>query len=203
MTESNPERHSESEELLRKASAGDDLAVDKLLHNHLPGLRAFVRLRMGKVIRAKESASDIVQSVCREVIQGVDRFRYGGEVGFRHWLYKTAIRKLANRQEFYSAAKRDARREVAACNSEADLLACYATLHSPSEAAVAGEALLRLEAAFDRLPESFRDVIVMSRIVGLSRKEVALEMGRTENAVGNLLHRALAELADIVARDEG
>ena len=49
---------------------------------------------MGPQLRAKESASDLVQSVCREVLGRLDRFQHGGEAGFRHWLYATALRKV-------------------------------------------------------------------------------------------------------------
>ena len=43
------------------------------------------------MLRAMESTSDIVQSVCREILQHKDRFQYPGEDGFRRWLYTTDI----------------------------------------------------------------------------------------------------------------
>lgn len=197
----------DSPDLLRQASQGDETALAALLQRHLPGLRAYVRLRTGKILRAKESVSDLVQSVCREVIQHADRFQHGGEVGFRRWLYKTALRKIANRQEYYEAGKRNVGREANASprlgGSEADLLDCYATLHTPSREVAASEGVARIEAAFDRLPDQYRDVIVLAKIVGLSRAEIAAEMGRTEAAIGNLLYRALTELSGILDQGEG
>jgi len=59
----------ELESLVHSASRGDGIAIDELLHRYLPGLRAFVRLRASPAVRAKESASDIAQSVCREVLE--------------------------------------------------------------------------------------------------------------------------------------
>jgi RNA polymerase sigma factor (sigma-70 family) len=55
--------------------------------------------------------------------------------------------------------------------------------------------LARLQAAFDALDADEREVVLLSRVAGLSRAEVAQTMGRTENGVRNLLHRTLAKLA--------
>jgi RNA polymerase sigma factor (sigma-70 family) len=75
------------------------------------------------------------------------------------------------------------------------LLACYRAFYTPSQQAAAREELERVEGAFDRLPEQYRQVIVMAKIMGLSRAEIAVELGRTELAVRTLLSRALAQLA--------
>ena len=45
------------------------------------------------------------------------------------------------------------------------------------------------------LPDEYRQVILLARIVGLSHADLAREMGRSETAVRTLLHRALARLA--------
>jgi DNA-directed RNA polymerase specialized sigma24 family protein len=98
-----PER---SEDLLAASAAGDGAALRTLLQRHVAGLRAYIRLRMGAPLRAHEASCDLVQSVCREILENADRFRHGGEDGFRHWLYRMAHRKIADRAAFYAAAKR-------------------------------------------------------------------------------------------------
>jgi RNA polymerase sigma-70 factor (ECF subfamily) len=60
--------------------------------------------------------------------------------------------------------------------------------------AIRAEDMQQLEAAFARLPEDYRQVLVSSRILGLSHGEIAEEMGRSEGAVRVLLHRALVRL---------
>lgn len=197
----------EEKKLVDAAARGDMVAVDQLLDRHLPGLRAFIRLRMGPTIRARESCSDLAQSVCREVLQHMDRFQYPGENGFKHWLYATALRKLSNRQEFYMAGKRDAKLEIRvetpshSSGSDDDRLAnAYRTVMSPSRELLAREYIEKIEHAFDELPQEYRDVIMLSRFVGLSRAEVAKQMDRTEDSVRNLLHRALSRLAEILER---
>lgn len=188
-----------------RASRGDARALDELLASHLPGLRAFVRLRSGPLLRAKESASDLVQSVCLEVLQHLDRFRYRGEAGFRHWLYTTALREVLNRQKYYRAEKRDAAREVgpppdSAGSGDATLLAQYRSICTPSREAMLREQIQIVERAFDELSEDHREVILLAHLVGLSRKEIALELGRSEGAVRNLLSRALSHLAEVLER---
>lgn len=195
----------ETRELGQRAFRGDSEAVDLLLARHLPRLRAYLRLRMGPELRSKESASDLVQSTCREVLEHMDRYRFRGEAQFRQWLFMTALRKLENRVEYYRAAKRDAARE-AASESPANLAeggdslaAFYRTLSTPSRELMQREWIEALERAFEELPEARREVILLSRIVGLPHEEVARSMGRTVGATRSLLHRALADLAEKLA----
>lgn len=170
-----------------------------LIERHLPGLRAFVRLRAGAAIRARESASDLVQSVCREVIEHQDRFQYPSEQAFKNWLYATALRKIANRAEFWNMQKRDAGREVGIdARDSASLLACYATISTPSRNAMAREEVERFERAFDQLSEEQREVVTLAHLVGLSRQEIAAQTQSTEVAVRSLLYRAMARLAAIL-----
>ena len=184
--------------LARAAAQGDHEAVERLLSLYLPRLRGFVRMRIGALIRRHESESDIVQSVCREVLQRQDTFRHPSEGAFRQWLFTTAMRKLSNRRDFYLAEKRDAGRNAAqAGDSEADraLLDCYRSFSSPSSAVAAAEEIERVETALEALGEEQREVIVQAHLMGLSRAEIAERTGRSEGAVRVLLHRAMAQLA--------
>ncbi len=183
-----------SQDLGLEASRGSQPAVDELLVRHLPGLRSFVRLKAGPLVRAREHESDVVQSVCREVLQHEGTFRFGGEGGFRHWLYATALRKILDKHKLHTAERRDIRREADPGSAGVDGHPGLA-FASPSGAAIAREQFEHMAEAFDKLPEDYAEVIVLSRVVGLSRAEVAESMDRTEGSVRNLLHRALAELA--------
>lgn len=193
----------ESRDLAEAAADGDEEALRLLLARHLPELRAFVRLRAGAAVRAREQSSDVVQSVCREVLQHAERFRFPSEGAFRSWLFTTALRKLVDRREHWLAAKRDLARETPVGShtgavDDDELVAAYARLSSPSGHAVAREEMARLEAAFDRLPEDYREVITLARILGLSHAEIAEQMGRTEGATRMLLARALTELSGLL-----
>lgn len=190
--------------LAERAAQGDRAALDRLLELYLPELRAFVRLRAGAVVRGRESNSDIVQSVCREVIQHADRFQFPSEPAFKQWLCTTALRKIINRKDFYLAQKRDAQREMplssgSGSQAEQQLLECYRSFSSPSRQAMVKEEIARVERAFDELPEEYREVITLAHVLGMSRAEIAQQMGKSEGAVRVLLHRALARVSALLA----
>jgi RNA polymerase sigma-70 factor, ECF subfamily len=181
------------EALLQRASQHDPAAVATLLEQHLPALRAFVRLKAGPSLLAKESCSDLAQSVCRDVLEHAERFRFGGEAEFRKWLFTTAMRKIADRAEHWRAGKRDARREHGGLEEE-ELRGLHG-IYTPSGQAAAREELQRMEAGFAQLAPEKQEVILMARLMGLSHAQIAQELGKTEVAVRSILSRALAELA--------
>jgi RNA polymerase sigma-70 factor, ECF subfamily len=191
--------------LIAAAQAGNQDAMETLLKRHLSAVHAFVRLRAGPMIRGKESSLDIVQSVCREALQGLANFRHGGQEGFRQWLLTAVVRKLADRDAHYHAQKRDVAREAhpapgAGSDADRDLLDAYATFVSPSRQAMVREEIARVERAFAELEDDHREVITLARIVGLSHAEIALRLDRSEGAVRKLLFRALRVLAEKLDR---
>src|SRR5262245_16784174 len=185
-------------QLVQKASSGDPPSVEALLQRYLPRLRAFVRLRMDASLRQRESSSDLVQSVCREVLQHAGTFEYDGEERFRAWLFKTALHKILEHKRAAVAAKRDVRREVSMTDG-VDYADLRLALQSPSQVAIAGELAQQVEQAFDLLSDEHREVIALARIVGLPHAEIARQMDRGEGAVRMLLSRAL--VAFVAAMD--
>ncbi|MBK8096224.1 MAG: sigma-70 family RNA polymerase sigma factor [Planctomycetes bacterium] len=166
--------------------------LDEMVARYLPGLRAFVRLHMGPTLRSLEESCDLTQSVAREVLQHAERFRTGGEAGFREWLYTTARRKILHRVEHWQARKRSAPGGVGL----EDVLETHAAvMATPSQHASARENLATVEAAFDRLTEEQREVVVQHKLIGSSHAEIAARMGKTPEAVRALLARAMARLA--------
>ena len=180
------------------ARRGEARAVDTLFARNLPPLVAFIRARAGKAIAARESAVDIAQSVFREVLEDVDRIELKGENAFRNWLFMQATRKVLDRAKFHGRDRRDAGKEVPMpeAGPAADaILACYASIATPSQHAVAKEELLRFEAAVQELPEPQRDAVTMSRLMGLGYEQIAQQMQTTESAVRGLVARGLAALS--------
>ena len=182
-------------DLAERAARGDGEAVDALVTLHLPSLRAYVRAHMGAALRARESCSDLVQSVCRELLTHQERFQHPGEEAFRAWLFTTARRKIANRARDLEAARRDPSREAAGGFDETALGLAYARFTSPTGVVLRAEDLERLEGALERLNEDQREVLTLAYMAGLSRAEIGRQTGRSEEAVRALLHRATARLA--------
>lgn len=187
------------------ARRGEPKALDSLFARNLPPLVAFIRARSGKAIAARESAVDIAQSVFREVLADAERIELLGEGAFRNWLFMQATRKVLDRAKFHGRDRRDFAKEVAIpeAGPAADaLLACYASIASPSQHAVAKEELARFEAAVQQLPENQRDAVTMSRLMGLDYAQIAEQMGSSESAVRGLVARGLAALSMQLDVDE-
>lgn len=181
--------------LVARAQTGDRSAVEMLMARHLPALEAYVRLRAGKAFGAREAVSDLVQSTCRDLLSNLGNFKHGGEQAFRHWLYATAARKIADKYAYHNAQRRELGREGVSEAASVILMGLAGRDASPTAQVAGNEFLERLQLAFDELSEREREVVLLSRVVGLSRGEVAAAMGETEGAVRNLLHRTLAKLA--------
>mgnify|MGYP003673651816 CR=1 FL=1 len=171
------------------ASNGDRDAMSALLERFLPDLRTFARLHMGPLAQL-ESSSDIVQSVCRRVLEGLDNVELRGEAAFRKWLLVVCTNRIRDKQRHWLRDKRDVRLE-AQLDSVAD---CVGDFDTPSGEHIRQEELLRLEAALERLPDEYRRVVTLSRLVGLSHAEIATELGKSEGATRMLLLRALARV---------
>jgi len=156
------------------------------------GKIGFTELANGK-IRARAFFRDF-DGVARPVT------RYGSSRA-------SAERKLKDRVRYWERAKRAAGRQVERVEpSSADdesLLACYASLTTPSQEAIAREQMERIEAAFDELSERERDLIVQKCILGLSNEEIAAGIGESPHYTRTLLSRAQVRLSALVDRIRG
>lgn len=176
------------DELQRSATAGDEGALDRMVARFLPRLHAFVRVQMGAGLRRREASADVVQSVCRELLEGRERFEFRGEGAFLSWLLKAAMNKLRERARFFDRQRRAIDREQPLPDG-----AAYAGL-SPSGEVMGKEEVERLEQALSELPDDYREIVVLARIVGMSHQDIADHLGRTKPSVRNALGRAITRL---------
>ena len=193
--------------MIEQARAGDGRARASLVEAHLGALRAFMRLRLGQTLRHRETSLDLVQSVVREALEDLARFEYRGAGSFRQWLLRRAENKIRDRARFWTRERRSSNRETtveAGADDESEARAVtdqLATFFTPSRHASAREELERVERAFLALPEDWRRVILLARVLGLSHEAIGREIGRTALATRTLLCRALARLTTLL--DDG
>jgi len=198
-----PDVADDSFDLVAAAQRGNGDALDALLRRHLPALRAFVRAKSGPRIRERESCSDLVQTVCREALGSLREYEWRGEGSFRHWLYQLALNKIRNRVDYYGAARRNVDREVRGDGGDdgtGALAEAYASVCGPSQFAIAREAVENFEACLDELSEDHREIVLLSRVVGMGHGEIAEELGIDRGTVRTRLSRALARLSTIMAQ---
>jgi RNA polymerase sigma factor (sigma-70 family) len=174
-------------------------AIESLLQRHLEDLRVYVRRNMDAELGQRESAADIVQSICREVLQSQAQYVHRGDAAFRQWLLQVALRKLIDRRRFYRARKRDAVKLEQPGSSTSfdlgDLARLAGSLKSPSGEAMLREELGRLAAALEQLGENDRAIIRMIHLDGMTHAEVGERIGCTEGQSRGRLFLALARLS--------
>lgn len=179
------------------ARAGDRGAIERLIECYQPRLHAYIRLRLGDRVRAREATMDVVQSVCRELLAAAPGFEFRGEERFRDWLFTAALNKIRDKQRFHGRDKRDVAREQDLDDGGMQQAASFLT---PSVDAIGRETAEALAAALAELREEHREVITLARIVQLPHDVIAESMGRSEAAVRQLLVRALLALSERLKR---
>ena len=187
----------EFQRLQDAASRGDATALDQLLATFLPRLHAFVRTNMGERLRSREASIDIVQSVCRETLEERGRFEFRGEGQFLSWLLTSAMNKLRQRSRNLGRQRRDAAREEPMSDG-----ASYQGL-SPSGEVMSKEQIDRLDAALQTLPDDYREIVTLAKLVGMSHADIAEHLGRSLPSVRNALGRALRKLGEALERGAG
>ncbi|MEO6594138.1 MAG: sigma-70 family RNA polymerase sigma factor [Planctomycetota bacterium] len=178
--------------LFDDATRGDREALDQLLQRYMPQLHAYVHARLGAQLRARESSLDVVQSVCRELLEAREDFAFRGEERFRAWLFTSALNKVRERHRRLHSEKRDVERE----EPVHDIEVATAMVHmlTPSQDAVGNETAAAVSAALAALTEEHREVITLARLVQLPHRVIAEVMSRTEEATRQLLARAMVRL---------
>lgn len=80
--------------------------------------------------------------------------------------------------------------------ADLDALGVAMDVPGPDRAVIAREQLRRLQGALDKLSPRVRQVVVMRRIEGLARAEIASRMGITEDTVAEYLAQGMRVLAN-------
>jgi RNA polymerase sigma-70 factor (ECF subfamily) len=190
----------EPENLLLRARQGDRTALGQLLETYRNYLKLLARLQIGRRLRGKADASDLVQETFLEAHRDFRQFRGMTEAELLGWLRQVLVSNLANlARRYYGTARRDVRleRELAVeleRSSKVLERGLVAKHSSPSAVAAHREQAVLLANALEDLPEDYREAIILRHLQGLSFPEVAERMGRTVDSVKKLWARALARL---------
>jgi RNA polymerase sigma-70 factor (ECF subfamily) len=188
-----------ADELLQAARAGDREARGLLLAMHHGRLVAIARSQLGRRLQVKVDAADLAQEACLRAHRFFSSFRGGTGEEFATWLRRILTSLVANHfRRFLVARRRNARLErgMSQFVDEADtaMFEPVAADSSPSDQAQQLETSLRLEAAVERLPGDYRQVIALRTLEGLSFAEIAQRMGRSVDSVQKLWGRGLVQL---------
>lgn len=188
------------EHLLRLARQDSNDALGQLLEHYRGYLGLLARVQIGRRVRGKVEAADLVQETFLEAHRNFGRFGGTTEAEFVSWLRQILAANLAMAlRRFLGTKRRDVRleRELEAELDESSRMldkGLVAPSSSPSQRAIHHEQAILLADALGRLPETYREVIVLRHLEGLTFPEVARRMDRSLNSVKNIWTRALGQL---------
>ena len=187
-------------ELLRQARAGSGPALGELLELYRSYLSLLARVQIGQRLQGKVDAADLVQETFLEAHRHFAHFRGTVEGELVGWLRQILAGVLANIvRRFYRTRRRDVRLErtlAAELDRSSQVLEknLVAPGSTPSQRAARREQVILLAEALERLPDDYREVIILYHLEGLNFPDVARRMGRSLDSVKNLWARGLAQL---------
>jgi len=174
-------------DLIALAQQGDDGALGALYDLHYPPMLRYFWARVGD----RQQAEDLTGDVFRRMLIALPRYRSIG-MPFRAWLFKIAHNILVDHYRMQRGLK---------------LVPLSATtkVDMPGiDPAVTVSQRMATQQAFDALAalEPFqREVLTLRFLAGLSLKETALTLGKTEDAVKAIQRRGLAILRIVLTSD--
>ena len=181
--------HDETTRLFDAARGGAPDAVDALYRRCAGKLLPWIRLRMGRTLRAEMESRDILQSVMVKAVQKLPTLQQGEAL--MAWLAKIADREILDRVDYVQRDRRDAARKVP-LDAAADV---PAPLRRALSQVILNEQAERLERALEALPSDQREVIVLRKLEELSFAEIGQRIAKSEDAARMAFSRAMAALA--------
>lgn len=169
--------------LVEKARGGDPGALEEIFADLRERLLATIRSRLSPAVRHRVDPEDVLQDTFIRALHSVGRFQWQGEDSFRRWL-----EAIATHVALDVARHQGRRREL---HIDRDIEGADVT---PSKGMRRKERFKRLVRSIETLSQDYQMVLRLSRIEGLSVKEIAGRMDRSESAVKNLLLRATKQL---------
>jgi RNA polymerase sigma-70 factor, ECF subfamily len=191
--------------LVERLRAGDEEAFMDLVVSWSPSMLRVARM----YVPSQAVAEDVVQETWLGVLNGIDRFE--GRSSLRTWVFAILVNRARTRGErerrtvpFAALAGEEGEDGFSAVDADrfvgsGNEIGAWASppvrwWEEPERALDSAEAVQRIQAEIEKLPEMQRLVITMRDVDGLSSEEVrsALDISETNQRV--LLHRARAKV---------
>jgi RNA polymerase sigma-70 factor (ECF subfamily) len=183
--------------LISAAHRGSNDALGKLLQEVRPYLLVIARQEMGQQLAGKVAPSDLVQETIVGACQSFNDFRGWTRDELLAWLRTILLNELANTRRHFATSKRDVAREQGVAPEGLVAGQC-----SASSAFRSLQSQERLEQALTRLPELYRQVILLRHRENLSFAQIGQMLQRSEGAVHKLWTRAVQQLRNELPPDE-
>ena len=193
--------------LLARVRGGDQAALGQLLDLYRNYLRVVARTMVGRALRVRFDASDLVQETFLKAHQEFGQFLGDTEPELTAWLRQILVRTLANQARHHRRKGRDYQRDeplevLLERSSSAAQRALAAPLSSPSSRVARREQSVLLADALEKLPADYREVFLMRNLEHIPFEEIAARMGRSAGAARMLWTRTIKKLSQLLQEDE-
>ena len=194
------------DEVAARLRARDPGALAEFLAQRQPTLLAFIERRLGAALRGKVEVDDVLQEVSVKALRELPKTDLTTLDPFG-WLCHLAEQCIVDAHRHFSAGKRASGREmpgnVPVGEGSQDLVALLAaSMTTPTQAVVRSEREQRLLEALATVPADHREALRLRYVEGLSTKDVADRMGKTDVAVRVLLSRLIRKLQELLEPGE-
>jgi RNA polymerase sigma-70 factor (ECF subfamily) len=182
--------------LVERLVARDERAFTTLVRSY--ERRVFSLLL--RMIGNRAEAEDLAQEVFVQVFKAIGSFR--GEAKLSTWIYRIAINLCKNRSKYLRARHSGQEVELDTLKEHVPLGdakgANVAQVERPDEM-VSGKQVERIvQNAILQLEPSFRECLVLRDVEDLSYEEIGAITGLPEGTVKSRIHRARAQLKELV-----
>jgi RNA polymerase sigma-70 factor (ECF subfamily) len=198
----------EESELIERVKRHEVVALAEFLEHARRPLLAFIERQLGAALRRKVEVDDIFQEVSVEAVRALPTTEFEHREPFS-WLCQLAEQRIIDaHRRYFAAQKRDAGREVAlgtpggGSQHAAIIDMLVASMTSPTQAFSRKGREARLFEALATLPAEQRDALRLRYLEGLSSKEIAVRLNKSDGAIRVMLTRSLDKLQQILGPDD-
>lgn len=172
-------------ELVDRARTGDRRALGAIYDRYVTTIYRYVLARIGN----PSEAEDITEEVFLRVIEHIGRFEWRADVPFAAWLVRIASNQVISHH------RRRGSRQTDVSTEDYDV---EDSRPGPEPQVEHLLTMREVNEACRRLPSSQQQVIALRFGSGLSVRETAEALGKTENNVKVLQHKAVARLQKLL-----
>lgn len=172
------------DDVLERAKKGDRAAMEELLAQLSPSVHRFGR----HMCKNAADADDVLQDTLLAIAKHLPE--YEGRSALSSWVFALARSACARRRR--GLKNQPALGDEALADKDAPDA-------SPEDSAAKAELGTALTRALDRMPEDYREVLLLRDIEGMTAPEAAAVLGVSVDALKSRLHRARSALRESLA----
>lgn len=178
----------EVEDLVARAQGGDLEAIGELYDQHHVSVLKYTWSRVGD----RETAEDLTGEVFLRMVRALPKYRRT-QIPFRAWLYRIARNLVIDHYRMQSDQASVPLEVAENTSNEGD----------PARAVDRALKMEQLHGVLTSIEPSQHDVVVLRFLVGLSIRETAMALGKSEASVKAIQHRGLAALLEALSQQGG